>query len=209
MVMEAFQNNIYTKSWNIIRSEGKGMRKIVPMISLCLFLLSVLGCKSFTKKNNTMDTRNSPAEETVSHPKGSGYLSNGPTVVINAGEEGQKTSFLEQFDQLRKDLASSLGKNASIVKELESEKAIKLSLESELEEFGRQAEVTQQLIIENEKVCKKLEESQAPYEKKIRELTFELTKAQIEATKAKQELIRLKIEHLVERDKQKSDISQQ
>lgn len=180
------------------------MRKIVPLISLCLFMLSALGCKSFRVKNNNPDTRNPSSGETVSHLKGSGYLSSGPTVVINTGEEGKKTSLLEQFDQIRKELASSLGTNASLERELESEKEVKISLESELEEFRKQVEVTQQLIIENEKVCKKLEESQAPYERKIRELTFELTKAQIEATKAKQELISMKIEQLVERNKQRS-----
>jgi len=129
-------------------------------------------------------------------------------VLINTGEEGTKTSLLEQFDQIRKDLSSSLGTNASLEKELESEKAIKTSLESELEEFRKQVEITQQLIMENEKVSKKLEESQAPYEKKIRELTFELAKAQIEATKAKQELISLKMEQLVEKNKQKSPTTQ-
>lgn len=91
---------------------------------------------------------------------------------------------------------------------MENEKTIKISLESELEEFRKQVEITQQLIIENERTCKKLEESQTPYEKKIRELKSELTKAQIEATKAKQELIGLKITQLVERKKQKSPMKQ-
>lgn len=180
------------------------MGKIVPLISSCLFILLNLGCESFMIKKNNPDTKNPSAEETVSHPKGRGYLSGGPTVIINTGAESQKTSLLEQFDQLRKDLATSLGSNASLVKELESEKTIKLSLESEVQEFGKQVEATQQLIIENEKMGKKIEESHAPYEKKIRELTFELTKAQIEATKARQELISLKIEQLVENNKQKN-----
>lgn len=208
MVMNELQNNDRTQSGNIRRSEGKGMRKIVPLISLSIFILSALGCKSIMLENNKPDTRNPSSGEAVSHPKGSGYLSSGPTVLINTGEEGTKTSLLEQFDQIRKDLSSSLGTNASLEKELESEKAIKTSLESELEEFRKQVEITQQLIMENEKVSKKLEESQAPYEKKIRELTFELAKAQIEATKAKQELISLKMEQLVEKNKQKSPTTQ-
>ncbi|TVM00964.1 MAG: hypothetical protein CV087_11805 [Candidatus Brocadia sp. WS118] len=178
------------------------MKKIVPLIALSLVTLTPLGCESFmVGKNNNPGVTNASGKETVLPLTSSGYLSNGPTVIIDTGEENEKTSFLEQFDQLRKDLASSLGTNASLERELESEKAIKISLESEVEEFKKQVEVTQQLIMENEKVCKKLEESQAPYEKKIRELTLELTKAQIEATKTKQELISLKIEQLVERKK--------
>lgn len=100
-------------------------------------------------------------------------------------------------------MAISLKANESLEKELENEKTIKVLIESELEEFKKQTEATQQLIIENEKICKKLEESQMPYERKIRELTFELTKAQIETIKAKQELLSKKIEQLVERNKQK------
>ena len=181
---------------------------MVSFIALCLFTLTSLGCESFMLKKNNSGITNASDKENASSLKSSGYLSSGPTVTIDTGEENKNTSLLEQFDQIRKDFASSLGTNASLEKELENEKTIKISLESELEEFKKQVEITQQLIMENERTCKKLEESQAPYEKKIRELKSELTKAQIEATKAKQELIGLKIKQLVERKKQKSHIKQ-
>lgn len=203
--MNRFNNNTRIKSCNFRRSEAMCMRKIVPLISLSLFILLNAGCYSSTSiKDNNSSARNPPSEETVSLSKGSGYLSSGPTVVIDTGEgKNKRTSLLEQFDQLKKDLAISLKTNESLEKELENEKTIKVLIESELEEFKKQTEATQQLIIENEKICKKLEESQMPYERKIRELTFELTKAQIETIKAKQELLSKKIEQLVERNKQK------
>ena len=53
------------------------------------------------------------------------------------------------------------------------------------------------VIIENEKLTKQIEQSLAPYEKKIKELTIELTNAQIEETKTKQALVGMKIEQLV------------
>ena len=80
---------------------------------------------------------------------------------------------------------------------MENEKTIKISLESELEEIKSQLEITQQVIVENEKLTKQLEQSLAPYEKKIKELTIELTNAQIEETKTKQALVGMKIEQLV------------
>lgn len=202
--MNEFQDNARTKSCNFRRFGVERMRKMVSFIALCLLTLTSLGCESFMLKKNNSGVTNSSAKENASSLKSSGYLSSGQTVTIDTGEENKNTSLLEQFDQIRKDFASSLGTNASLEKELENEKTIKISLESELEEFKKQVEITQQLIMENERTCKKLEESQAPYEKKIRELKSELTKAQIEATKAKQELIGLKIKQLVERKKQKS-----
>lgn len=204
MRMNEFQDNARTKSCNFRRFGVERMRKMVSFIALCLLTLTSLGCESFMLKKNNSGVTNSSAKENASSLKSSGYLSSGQTVTIDTGEENKNTSLLEQFDQIRKDFASSLGTNASLEKELENEKTIKISLESELEEFKKQVEITQQLIMENERTCKKLEESQAPYEKKIRELKSELTKAQIEATKAKQELIGLKIKQLVERKKQKS-----
>jgi hypothetical protein len=185
------------------------MRKIVPLIPLCLFILMTLGCESFMKKESKKPcTPDSSPEETVSSPKSRGYLASGATVNIDTGEENKRTSLLEQFEQTRKDLTSSLGKIATLERELEGEKAIRITLETELEELKKQLEAIQQLVIENERLGKQLEQSQEPYEKKIKELMLELTKAQIEETRAKQELIGLKIEQLVEKKKQKPQNSQ-
>ena len=64
------------------------MRKIVPLISLSLFILLNAGCYSSTSiKDNNSSARNPPSEETVSLSKGSGYLSSGPTVVIDTSLE--------------------------------------------------------------------------------------------------------------------------
>ncbi|MDQ1274166.1 MAG: hypothetical protein QG591_2796 [Planctomycetota bacterium] len=174
------------------------MMKIVPLIPLCLFILMTLGCGSFMKMEGKRPCApKGSSEEIVSPPKSSGYLTSGSTVILDTGEENKRISLLEQFDQLRKDLAASQGKNASLERELESEKAAKTALESELEEIKSQLEITQQVIIENEKLTKQLEQSLAPYEKKIKELTIELTNAQIEETKTKQALVGMKIEQLV------------
>lgn len=182
------------------------MGKIVPLIPLCLFILMALGCESFTKREGKRPcTPKSSSEETVLPPKSSGYLTSGSTVILDTGEENKRTSLLEQFEQLRKDLAASLAKNASLERELESERAAKTALASELEEIKGQLEATQQVIIENEKLRKRLEQSLAPYEKKIKELTVELTNAQIEETKAKQALVGMKIEQLVEKKEQISE----
>jgi chromosome segregation ATPase len=185
------------------------MKEIVPLIPLCLFTLMILGCESFMKKESkkTCNT-DSSSIETASPAQSKGYLASGATVNIDTGEENRRMSLLEQFEQSRKDLASSLEKIAALERELESEKAIKTTIETELEELKKQLEATQQLIIENERLGKQLEQNQAPYEKRIRELTLELTKAQIEETRAKQELIGLKIEQLVEKKKQKTQNSQ-
>ena len=167
------------------------MMKIVPLIPLCLFILMTLGCGSFMKMEGKRPCApKGSSEEIVSPPKGSGYLTSGSTVILDTGEENKRISLLEQFDQLRKDLAASQGKNASLERELESEKAAKTALESELEEIKSQLEITQQVIDENEKLTKQLEQ-------KIKELTIELTNAQIEETKAKQALVGMKIEQLV------------
>ncbi|MCF6154402.1 MAG: hypothetical protein E3K36_03945 [Candidatus Brocadia sp.] len=180
------------------------MGKILPLISFSIFILMTLGCESFIRKENKKPhTTDSLSGETVSPPKSRGYLASGATVNIDTGEENKKTSLLEQFEQTRKALSLSQEKIARLERELESEKAIRTMLEAELEEFKKQLEAIQQLIIENEKIGKQLEQSQEPYEKKIRELTLELTKAQIEETRAKQELVSLKIEQLVEKKKQK------
>ncbi len=185
------------------------MGKTVPFIPFCIFILMLTSCESLMKKerqNPYAVTRSS--EETLSAPKGKGYLAKGATVNVDTGEENRKVSVLEQFEQTRKDLASSLEKIAALERELESEKAIKATLETELEELEKHLEATRQIIIENEKLGKLLEQKKEPYEKKIRELTVELTKAQIEETRAKQELIGLKIEQLVEKKKQRPQNSQ-
>lgn len=185
------------------------MREIVPLISLCLFILIVAGCESFMKKEGKKPcTSDISSEETPSSPQSRGYLASGSTVNIDTGEENKRTSLLEQFEQTRKALSLSLEKIAALERELESEKALRTTFEAELEELKKQLEATRQLIIENEKLGKQLEQNQEPYEKKIRELTLELTKAQIEETRAKQELIGLKIEQLVEKKKQKPQDSQ-
>lgn len=185
------------------------MRETIPLIPLCFFILMILGCESFMKKEATKpcDT-DSSSIETVSPFKSKGYLASGATVNIDTGEENRRMSLLEQFEQTRKHLSSSQEKIAALERELEGEKTLRTTFETELEELKKQLEATQQLIIENEKLGKQLEKSQEPYEKKIRELTLELTKAQIEETRAKQELIGLKIEQLVEKKKQKPQNSQ-
>ena len=207
------------------------MKKLVSLTTLC-FLILIVGCESFTKKDyektyksdissgetrpNTFSYDISSGEtrpdtfsnEDGSPPKRSGYLASGSTVKVDTGEGDKKTSILEQFEETREDLVSSKAKTDSLEKELVNTKKIKTALEAELEDTKKQLEAAQQIVIENERLNKQLNESREPYEKKIKELTLELTKAQIEETKAKQELIGLKIEQLTEKKKLKTQDSQ-
>ncbi|OHB40480.1 MAG: hypothetical protein A2069_01415 [Planctomycetes bacterium GWB2_41_19] len=193
------------------------MKKMVSLIPLC-FLILIVGCESFMKKDykkpsqpdiSSEETRpGNSSNEAVAPPKRSGYLASGSTVKVDTGEGDKKISILEQFEQTRAALVSSKAKIASLEKELVNNKKVKTALETELEETKKQLEAAQQIVIENERLNKQLNESREPYEKKIKELTLELTKAQIEETKAKQELIGLKIEQLTEKKKLKTQDSQ-
>ena len=193
------------------------MKKMVSLIPLC-FLILIVGCESFMKKDykkpsqpdiSSEETRpGNSSNEAVAPPKRSGYLASGSTVKVDTGEGDKKISILEQFEQTRAALVSSKAKIASLEKELVNNKKVKTALETELEETKKQLEAAQQIVIENERLNKQLNESREPYEKKIKELTVELTKAQIEETKAKQELIGLKIEQLTEKKKLKTQDSQ-
>ena len=193
------------------------MKKLVSLTPLC-FLILIVGCESFIKKDykkpypsdiSSEETKpGNSSNEAIAPPKRSGYLASGSTVKVDTGEGDKKTSVLEQFEQTREALVSSKAKIDSLEKELVNNKNIKTALEAELEETKKQLEAAQQIVIENERLTKQLNESREPYEKKIKELTIELTKAQIEETKAKQELISLKIEQLTEKKKLKTQDSQ-
>jgi len=193
------------------------MKKLLSLTPLC-FLILIAGCESFTKKDYKKtyksdicsgETRpDTFSNEAGVPPKRSGYLASGSTVKVDTGEGGKKTSVLEQLEETRQALISSQAKVDSLEKELENVKKIKTALEAELEDTKKQLEAAQQIVIENERLNKQLNESREPYEKKIKELTVELTKAQIEETKAKQELIGLKIEQLTEKKKLKTHDSQ-
>ena len=193
------------------------MKKLLSLTPLC-FLILIAGCESFTKKDYKKtyksdicsgETRpDTFSNEAGVPPKRSGYLASGSTVKVDTGEGGKKTSVLEQLEETRQALISSQAKVDSLEKELENVKKIKTTLEVELEDTKKQLEAAQQIVIENERLNKQLNESREPYEKKIKELTMELTKAQIEETKAKQELIGLKIEQLTEKKKLKTQDSQ-
>src|SRR3989304_2011843 len=186
------------------------MKKLVSLTPLC-FLILIVGCESFMKKDykkpykttvSSGETRpDNSSNEAGVPPKRSGYLASGSTVKVDTGEGDKKTSILEQFEQTREDLVSSKAKTDSLEKELVNTKTIKTALEAELEETKKQLEAAQQIVIENERLNKQLNESREPYEKKIKELTIELTKA-------KQEHIGLKIEQLTEKKKLKTQDSQ-
>ena len=190
------------------------MKKLVSLTPLC-FLILIVGCESFMKKDYKKPSKaDISSEETTQGnstnetPKRSGYLASGSTVKVDTGEGYKKTSVLEQLEETRQALVSSQATSDSLEKELENIRKIKTTLEAELEESKKQLEVAQQLTIENERLNKQLHESHEPYEKMIKKLTLELTKAQIEETKTKQELLGLKIEQLTEKKKLKTQDSQ-
>lgn len=201
----------------VILNRNANMKKLVSLTPLC-FLILIVGCESFIKKDykkpypsdiSSEETKpGNSSNETVAAPKRSGYLASGSTVKVDTGEGDKKTSVLEQLEETRQALISSQAKADSLEKELEHVKKIKTTLEAELEETKKQSEVAQQLTIENERLNKQLNASHEPYEKKIKKLTLELTKAQIEETKAKQELLGLKIEQLTDKKKLKAQDSE-
>lgn len=193
------------------------MKKLVSLTPLC-FLILIVGCESFMKKDykkpyksdiSSEETKpGNSSNEAIAPPKRSGYLASGSTVKVDTGEGNQKTSVLEQLEETRQALISSQAKADSLEKELGNVNEIKTALEAELEETKQQLEAAQQIVIENERLSKQLKESHEPYEKKIKKLTLELTKAQIEETKAQQELIGLKIEQLTDKKKLKAQDSE-
>ena len=191
------------------------MNKMIAWGFLCMIIFVTAGCESFQwrqskpAKSVTAPAPVIPNEATVAAEaarplKSSGYLSEGATVRMDMGDGRYGVSMIEQFDQTRREGVFFQEKIAVLEKTLANEKARGVALEKELETFKEQQKVVEQITKENEELRKQLEEVQAPYKKKIDDLTMELTKAQISETKARQELVSLKIETLMEKKKQKS-----
>ncbi len=188
------------------------MNKMIVWGFLCMIIFVTAGCESLQSKPTKPVAAPAPvvpnesiaAAEDARPLKSSGYLSEGATVRMDMGDGRSNVSMIEQFDQTRRKNVFFQEKIDVLEKTLANEKAKVAALEKELEGFKEQQKVTDQITRENEELRKQLEEVQAPYEKKIADLATELTKAQIGETKAKQELISLKIETLMEKKKQKS-----
>ena len=190
------------------------MNKMIVWGFLCMIVFVTVGCESLSQCRHSKPAEPAAApdatagvaaaEEGALTPKSSGYLSEGATVKIDTGEGRSKVSLLEQFEQTRRACALLQEKTNALEKALASEKAKGSALESELEALKEQQGTIRQITMENEELRKQLENVQAPYEKKILDLAMELTRAQIEETKAKQELLSIKIETLMEKKKQKS-----
>lgn len=171
------------------------MRKFLFLVSLLsLTLLTSLGCESMMK--SSLSTESPPPP-----PKSSGYLTEGATVKIDTGQRTNRITVLEQLAQANKDLEIEKEKVASLEKKISEQMEIRKMLESRIEENEQQLQLLSILKQENEHLKKQLEHAQAPYEDKIKELTLELAKSRLEETKAKQELVGLKIELLVEKKK--------
>ncbi|MBF8276758.1 MAG: hypothetical protein HW390_1831 [Candidatus Brocadiaceae bacterium] len=199
-----------------ISGRNSSMNKMIVWGFLCMIIFVTAGCESLVQwrqskpeKPVTAPEPTVPNETTAvavgAHPlKSSGYLSEGATVRMDMGDGRSNVSMIEQFDQTRREGVFFQEKIDALEKTLANEKAKGVALEKELETFKEQQKVIGQITQENVELRKQLEEVQAPYEKKIADLSMELTKAQIGETKAKQELISLKIESLIEKKKQKS-----
>ena len=192
------------------------MNKMMAWGFLCMLVFVTVGCESLVqcRHNRPVEPAVAPAandatagvaavEEGARTPKSSGYLSEGATVKVNTGEGRPKVSMLEQYEQVKRECVLLQEKIVALEKALVKERAKSTALETELETFKEQQRTIGQITMENEELRKQLENVQAPYEKKIMDLAMELTKAQIQETKAKQELISLKIETLMEKKKQK------
>ncbi|MCF6150339.1 MAG: hypothetical protein E3K37_17025 [Candidatus Kuenenia sp.] len=172
------------------------MRKFLFLFSLLSFiLLTCMGCESMMK--TSLSTESPPPPP----PKSSGYLTEGATVKIETGQRTNRITVLEQLAQANKDLKTEKEKVASLENELSEQREIQQMLEYRIEDNEQQLQMLEILKQENEQLKKQLVHAQAPYEDKIKELTLELAKSRLEETKAKQELVGLKIELLVEKKK--------
>ncbi|MBM4053995.1 MAG: hypothetical protein FJ264_04835 [Planctomycetes bacterium] len=171
------------------------MRKFSFLASLLFFtLFACLGCESMMKSSLSTESEPPP-------PKSSGYLTEGATVKIDTGRRTDRISILEQLDHANKELQIEKEKAASLENELSQQRETQQMLEYRIEENEQQLQILEMLKQENEQLKRQLENAQAPYEDKIKELTLELAKSRLEETKAKQELVGLKIELLVEKKK--------
>ncbi|GJQ49257.1 hypothetical protein [Candidatus Kuenenia stuttgartiensis] len=171
------------------------MQKFLFLLSLLSFmLLTCLGCESIMKSSLSTEPPSPP-------PKSSGYLTEGATVKIDTGYKTNRLSILEQLDQANKNLTTEKEKVASLEKEIAEQREIRKMLEYKIEENERQLQFLETLQQENEQLRKQLVNARAPYEDKIKELTLELARSRLEETKAKQELVGLKIELLVDKKK--------
>jgi len=191
------------------------MKKIIVWGFLCMAICVTAGCTSFVQRMNreraTTVVAPAPAasadvvaaEDGTRSTKSSGYLSEGATVRMDVGEGRSRLSMIEQFEQTKHECVLLQERVEVLDKALTSENAKRSALEAELEALKEQLVTMKQINMENEELRKQLENVQVPYEKKIMELAMELTRAQIEETRAKQELIGFKIETLIERKKQK------
>ena len=171
------------------------------LVFLLLAATSSVGCETLFKKETKKPYQQDTGQEAPqAPPKSSGYLTAGSTVKIDLGE-ARSPSVIEQFEETRQLLAGAQAKVVSLEKELEGERAQRKLLETEVGDLKRKLETSQQIAAENEKLRKEIVAIQEPYEKKIKELSLELTKAQIEETKVRQELTTLKIDHLMSNKK--------
>ena len=118
--------------------------------------------------------------------------------MVDTGDGRKKTTILEEYRSMQDALVASQNKIDSLQEELKKEREHKAAIESEREELKRQLEAAKQISVENERLTKELSEVHKPYLKKIEDLTMELARAQLEETKAKQELTSFKIEQFME-----------
>lgn len=199
-----------------ISGRNGSMNKMTIWSFLCMIVFVTAGCESLIQWRQSKPDKpvsapapsvpsDAVAAEAAARPlKSSGYLSEGATVRMDMGDGRSNVSMIEQFDQTKREGVFFQEKIDTLEKTLANEKTKVAALEKEVEKFKEQQSVAGQITQENEELRKQLEKVQAPYEKRIADLAMELTKAQIGETKAKQELISLKIEMLMEKKKQPS-----
>lgn len=162
------------------------------------------GEKQDTAQTGATEKKVSPSADKES------YLSAAPMIKIE-GEDHQEISFFDRYEQLLKELIEKKDKIKSLEDRISNDEQVIRDLENELKEKKEYIEKGSDTIVvlrtENDKLkedIEKMKEEMEPYRKEVKELKLDLLKVQIAETKAKQELIRLKTQYLI--DKKSGDL---
>lgn len=133
------------------------------------------------------------------------YISAGPVIKIE-GEDHQEINFFDRYEQLLKELIEKKDKIKSLEDRVSNDEQVIKDLENKLKEkeenIKKDSGTIEELRTDNDNLkeyIEKMKEEMEPYRKEVKELKLNLLKAQIAETKAKQELIRLKTQYLIDK----------
>ncbi len=162
-------------------------------------------------QQNTTKEASPPLEQetasvTVPEPEpqqGKGYLKDGSTVSLGILDGDEELQVLEKIKRLEKELDKEVEKRNAIEESLAEARAAKDKIEAEFIIIRKDLEEINEDLSKDIKVFKTqkeaLEEKLASAERQIEQLKEEALNSQIAETKAQQELYKLKIKKLEEK----------